>query len=69
MALCGGKSLQHNMRAVKILVMNGNLSNKDVLYVHVMISDIKKKQVIMQLLLRIMLYGINHLKAYIIEYY
>ena len=42
MALCRGKSLQHNMRAVKYWFMNGNLSNKDVLYVHVMISDMKR---------------------------
>ena len=50
--------------------MNGNLSNKDVLYVHVMILDMKRT--ISHHAVIITKYAIwhqYHLKAYIIEYY
>ena len=67
MALGRGKYPQHNRTVKYGLLME---SYKDVLYVHV-IYDIRNKKNMSSrsYILQNMLYGINHLKAYIIEHY
>ena len=65
MALVRGKSPKHNRTVKYWLLME---SYKDVLYVHVMIWEIKRTCHDIVIYYELC-YGINHLKTYIIEHY